>query len=54
MTGPEEDAVSDVLGAILSRRIDLALAVLRGIQNGDPVQRGLQVAVDIILTGEIE
>ena len=48
-----EDAVTDALGAILSRRITLALSVLRGIQDIDPLRRGLQVVIDI-LTGDIE
>ena len=46
MSGPE-DAVTDALGAILSRRITLALTVLRGIEDIDPLRR-LQVVIDIL------
>ena len=54
MSGPE-DAVTDALGAILSLRITLALAVLRGIQDGvpAPVQRGLQVVIDVLTGDEV-
>ena len=51
MTGPSpEDAVTDALGAILSRRITLALSVLRNCNPNDPK---LQLIVDI-LTGDID
>ena len=44
------DAVTDNLGAVLSRRITLALSVLRNLNPNDP---HLRLIVDI-LTGELD
>ena len=42
------DAVTDNLGAVLSRRITLALSVLR---NNDPNDPALQLITDILTGG---